>query len=81
MYIQTEDIHARLFKLVYDAADIVWDEIVDESIDSILTSQDGTIMVVELLNESSDGISSEDVRAMIEADIDNWTAPLTLTTR
>ena len=77
MYVQTEDIHARLFKLVYDAADIVWDEIVDESIDSILTSQDGTIMVVELLNESSDGISSEDVRAMIEADIDNWTAPLT----
>jgi hypothetical protein len=62
---------------VYDAADIVWDEIVDESIDSILTSQDGTIMVVELLNESPDGISSEDVRAMIEADIDNWTAPLT----
>ena len=36
MYVQTEDIHARLFKLVYDAADIVWDEIVDESIDSIL---------------------------------------------
>lgn len=77
MYVQTEDIHARLFKLVYDAADIVWDEIVDESIDNILTSQDGAIMVVELLNESPDGISSEDVRAMIEADIDNWTAPLT----
>jgi hypothetical protein len=56
---------------------IVWDEIVDESIDNILTSQDGAIMVVELLNESPDGISSEDVRAMIEADIDNWTAPLT----
>ncbi len=62
---------------MYDAAGIVWDKIVDESIDSILTSQDGSIMVVELLNESSDGISSEDVRAMIEADIDNWTAPLT----
>ena len=76
MYLQTEDIHARLFKLVYDAADIVWDEIVDESIENILTSQDGTIMVVELLNESPDGISSEDVRAIIEADIDNWTAPI-----
>lgn len=76
MHLQTEDIHARLFRLVYDAADIVWDEVVEDSIDSILTSQDGTIMVVELLSESPDGISSEDVRAMIESDIDNWTAPL-----
>jgi len=76
MHLQTEDINTRLFKIVYDVNDIVWDDIVEDSVDSILTSQDGAIMIVELLQKSPDGISSEDIRAMIDADINNWTAPL-----
>lgn len=77
MFVATENINARLFKIVSDAADIVWQDIVEDSIDQILTSQDGTIMIVELLVESPDGISSEDVRNIIDADINNWTEPLT----
>lgn len=77
MFVQTEDINARLFKIVSDATLIVWEDIVEDSLDQILTSQDGTMMIVELLNESDDGISSEDVRAIIDADINNWTEPLT----
>jgi len=74
--IQTEDINARLFKVILNVDDIVWDDIVEDSLDQILTSQDGAIRVVELLQGAPTAISSEDVRIMVQSDLNNWTAPL-----
>tara|TARA_R100000951_G_scaffold85466_3_gene73153 strand:- start:706 stop:936 length:231 start_codon:yes stop_codon:yes gene_type:complete len=74
--IQTEDINARLFQVIFDVTDIVWEDIVETTLDHILTSQDGGIRVVELLQAKPTAYSSEDVRKMVESDIDNWTAPI-----
>lgn len=74
--IQTEDINAKLFKVIFHVDDIVWDDIVEESLDQILTSQDGAIRVVELLQTHPTAFSSENVRYMIQSDLNNWTAPL-----
>lgn len=74
--IQTEDINAKLFKVIFHVDDIVWDDIVEESLDQILTSQDGAIRVVELLETDATAFSSENVRYMIQSDLNNWTAPL-----
>lgn len=75
--IQTEDINAKLFRLIYDVQDIVWKDIVESTIDDIMTSEDGAIRVVELLRVDPTASSSEDIRKMVESDIDNWTVPLT----
>lgn len=74
--IQTEDINAKLFEVIFDVTDIVWEEVVETSLDHILTSQDGSIRVVELLQARPTAYSSEDIRKMVESDIDNWTVPL-----
>jgi len=74
--IQTEDINAKLFEVIFDVTDIVWEEVVETSLDHILTSQDGSIRVVELLQASPTAYSSEDIRKMVESDIDNWTVPI-----
>ena len=47
--LQTEDINAKIFKVIYNIDDIVWDDIVEDNLDQILTSQDSTIYIVELL--------------------------------
>lgn len=74
--IVTENINAKLFKVIFDVNDIVWDDIVEDSLDNILTKQDGSMRIVELLSAHPDAISSENVRIIIENDIENWTASL-----
>ena len=72
----TQNINGKFYGIFNSVRDIPWNEIEENNIDEILTSQDGLIMVVTYAEEYMGDVSSEDVRIMINNDLTNWTVPL-----
>lgn len=72
----TQNINGNFYGVFNSVQDIPWDKITANSINEILTSQDGLILVVLYVEGYMGDTSSEDVRIMIENDLPNWTVPL-----
>ena len=72
----TQNINGKFYGIFNSVRDIPWNEIEENNIDEILTSQDGLIMVVTYKGEYMGDVSSEDVRNMVDNDLANWTVPL-----
>jgi hypothetical protein len=72
----TQNINGKFYGVFNSAQDIPWDRITANSLDEILTSQDGLILVVLYTGGYMGDTSSEDVRIMIGNDLPNWTVPL-----
>lgn len=72
-----DDIHEKRYKRFNGRnPTIPYQLIMENSLDEILTSQDGRIRIVEFFVPNAGLMSQEDVRLLIESDIDNWTVPL-----
>jgi hypothetical protein len=72
----TQNINGKFYGIFNSAQDIPWDRVTANSVDEVLTSQDGLILVVLYAEEYMGDVSSEDVRIMINNDLTNWTVPL-----